>query len=312
MPVERPSSRVRVVSLLPSATEILHVLGIEPVGISHSCEYPPSVTDRPVVTSTVIDHEGRTSGEIDEQMQSVDGAVYDVDGAPLAALDPALVVTQATCAVCAVDTSAVTAAMDAHDVAAELLTLDPRSFTDVLDDVRRLGVVTGRESEAEAFLTRARDRIETVRSRVSGCGRPRTAVLDWTEPLLRGGHWIPDLIRLAGGDAAFQPDRASEPITWAELRAYDPERLVVAPCGFSASRATAALADLPTYAGWDDLHAVQSGHVFAADGNALFNRPGPRLVDSLEVLGRCIHADAFADPGTEWVRSLDAIAELGR
>ncbi|MFB6251887.1 MAG: ABC transporter substrate-binding protein [Halobellus sp.] len=282
---------MRAVSLLPSATEILSTLGVEPVGISHSCDYPPPVTDRPRVTRTVIDHEGRSSNEIDDQMQSVDGAVYDIDADRLEALDPDVVVTQATCDVCAVESSAVFETVAARDIDATVLTLDPHSFDEVLADVRRVGDVVGRAVEAEEFLEEARDRIETVRSRVADTDHPRTAVLDWTAPPMKGGHWIRDLIDLAGGDASFQPDGPSEPIRWADLRVYDPERLVIAPCGFETERAVEAVTELTAQPGWADLSAVRSGHVFAVDGNALFNRPGPRLVDSLERLSDCLHPD---------------------
>jgi iron complex transport system substrate-binding protein len=300
---------VRVVSLLPSATEMLHVLGVDPVGVSHSCDHPPSVADRPTVTSTVVDHEGRSSRDIDEQMRSVDGAVYDVDGARLEALDPDLVVTQATCEVCAVDTSAVADAMADRGVDADLVTLDPHSFEDVLDDVRRLGAAVGRAADAEAFLARARERVREIRRRVDGRDRPRVAVLDWTAPPLRGGHWISDLVALAGGDPSFQPDGASEPVTWDTLRAYDPERLIVAPCGFPVSRAAEAASELATGVAWDDLAAVRSNAVFAVDGNALLNRPGPRLVDSLAVLAGCVHPEITPAETGGWVRRVDAVSD---
>ncbi|RLM56514.1 cobalamin-binding protein [Halobellus sp. Atlit-31R] len=299
---------MRVVSLLPSATEILTALGVDPVGISHSCDYPPSVTDRPTVTSTVIDYEGRSSRAIDDQMQSIDGAVYDVRAELLESLDPDLVVTQATCDVCAVDSAAVHDAVERRDVDAEILTLDPHSFSDVLDDLRRVGAAVGREAEAERVRSQADERVDAVRRAVEGRERPRTAVLDWTDPPIRGGHWVRDLIRLAGGDPSFQPDGPSTPLRWARLRDYDPQRLLVAPCGFSTSRAAEAAAELATKPGWAELSAVRSGDVFAVDGNALVNRPGPRLVDSLEAFARCLHPEAVPADGDDWVRPV----RLGR
>lgn len=280
---------MRVVSLIPSATELLAALGIDPVGVSHSCDHPPHVADRPRLTSTVIDYEDRSSGDIDEQMRSVDGAVYDLDADRLAALDPDLVVTQATCDVCAVDASEVYEAVDERDLDADVLALDPHSFDDVLADVRRVGAAVGRESEAESLLAGARRRVAAVETAVEGLDRPRTALLDWTDPLIRGGHWVGDMVSVAGGDDSFQPDGPSEPLRWDALLDYDPERLLVAPCGFSHERATDAVAELAAHPDWGSLAAVRSGHVYAVDGNALVNRPGPRLVDSLEVLAECIH-----------------------
>lgn len=296
---------MRAVSLLPSATEILSAVGVDPVGISHSCDHPPDVTDRPRVTSTIIDHEGRSSREIDEQMQSVDGAVYDIDADRLEALDPDIIVTQATCDVCAVESSAVFETVAARDLDATVLTLDPHSFEEVLADVRRVGDAVDRVENAEQLIEAARDRIERVRSRAEDADRPRTAVLDWTDPPIRAGHWVRDLVGIAGGDASFQPDGPSEPVRWSDLRAYDPERLVVAPCGFGPDRAAEAVAELAARPGWADLSAVRSGHVYAADGNALFNRPGPRLVASLEVLADCLHPDHDHAVEGAWRRRIE-------
>jgi iron complex transport system substrate-binding protein len=288
---------------------MLYALGVEPVGISHSCDYPPAITDRPAVTSTVIDYENRPSRDIDEQMESIDGAVYDVDEDRLEELDPDLVVTQSTCDVCAVESSAVFEAVERRDVDADVLTLDPHSFDDVLSDLRRIGAAVGKEAEAERVLSGARERVDAVLTSVDGLDRPRTAVLDWTDPLIRGGHWVRDVVRLAGGDESFQPDGPSEPIRWRDLREYDPERLIVAPCGFSTSRAHDAAAELASHAEWEHLTAVQSGHVYAVDGNALVNRPGPRLVESLEILAKCLHPDDVSVSSDGWVRRVELVPE---
>jgi iron complex transport system substrate-binding protein len=291
---------MRAVTLLPSATETLFALGVEPVGVSHSCDRPPAVRDLPTLTSTAVDHEDRSAADIDAQMRSVDGAVYDLDVDRLAALGPDLVVTQATCDVCAVDAGAVREAVASLDPAPELLTLDPHSFGDVLDDVTRLGEAVDRPDAAAALTDGLTARVERVRERAADAvadeGRPRTAVLDWTDPPIRAGHWVRDMVEIAGGDPSFQPDGPSEPVAWDDVRAHDPETLVVAPCGFERDRAVDAVADLAGRPGWRDLAAVAHERVYAVDGNALFNRPSHRLVDSLEALFACLHPDRAATP----------------
>ena len=291
---------MRVATLLPSATETLFALGLEPVGVSHSCDHPPAARDLPTLTSTVVDHEDRSAADVDAQMRSVDGAVYDLDVDRLAALEPDLVVTQATCDVCAVDAGAVREAVASLDPAPELLTLDPHSFGDVLDDVTRLGAAVERPAAAARLTDRLTARVKRVRRRASDAvadgGRPRTAVLDWTDPPIRAGHWVRDMVEAAGGDPSFQPDGASEPVAWDDVRASDPEALVVAPCGFERDRAVEAVADLAGRPGWRDIAAVADDRVYAVDGNGLFNRPSHRLVDSLEALFACLHPDAAATP----------------
>ncbi|TKX69090.1 ABC transporter substrate-binding protein [Halorubrum sp. SP9] len=303
---------MRVASLLPSATETLFALGVEPVGVSHSGDHPPAAHDLPTLTSTVVDHADRSAAEVDEQMRDVDGAVYDLDEDRLAALEPDLLVTQATCDVCAVDASEVRAAAARLDPEPDVLALDPHSFGDALDDVERIGAAVGAEAAASDLRADLRERVDAVRERaeraVADAGRPRVAVLDWTEPPLRAGHWVRDMVELAGGDPAFQPDGPSEPVAWEDLRAHDPEALVVAPCGFDRDRAVDAVDDLAARPGSDEIAAVAEGRVYAVDGNGLFNRPSHRLVDSLEALFACLHPDhAATEPGDrERIARVDA------
>ncbi|QWC19418.1 ABC transporter substrate-binding protein [Halorubrum sp. 2020YC2] len=289
---------MRVASLLPSATETLFALGVEPVGVSHSCDHPPAARELPTLTSTVVDHADRSAADIDEQMREVDGAVYDLDEARLAALEPDLLVTQATCDVCAVDASEVRAAAARLDPAPDVLACDPHSFADALDDAVRIGEAVGEEAAASALRADLRERVDAVRERAAAAvadeGRPRTAVLDWTDPPIRAGHWVRDMVELAGGDPSFQPDGPSEPVAWDDVRAHDPEALVVAPCGFDRDRAVDAVDDLSARPGFDDLSAVAADRAYAVDGNGLFNRPSHRLVDSLEALFACLHPDHAA------------------
>ena len=310
--VTRPARQgVRVVSLLPSCTELLFELGLPPVGVSHSCDRPPSVAEIPTVTSTTVEYTGRSAGEIDAQMRSVDGAVYDLHAERVASLDPDLVVTQATCDVCAVDATQVQDAVAQIGPDPEVLTLDPHSFADVLGDVERIGTAVGRPDAADALTTELTGTVAGVEHRaeaaVASAGRPRTVVLDWTDPPLRAGHWVGDMITRAGGDATFQPDGASEPVRWDDIKRYDPEALVIAPCGFEREQAVDAVNDLRTHEGWRDLTAVESGRVYAVDGNALFNRPSHRLVESLRLLQWCLHpefAEPLGDEGPKYVTRL--------
>ena len=294
---------MRVASLLPSATETLFALGVEPVGVSHSCDHPPAVRELPTLTSTVVDYENRSTSDIDAQMRAVDGAVYDLDVERLAALDPDLLVTQATCDVCAVDAGEVRAAAERLDPSPDVLACDPHSFDDAIEDVRRIGEAVGEADAARALLADLHERVDAVRERaetaVAADGRPETAVLDWTEPPIRAGHWVRDMVELAGGDPSFQPDGPSEPVAWEDVRAADPEVLVVAPCGFDRDRAVDAVDDLAGRPGFGDLRAVRRDRVYAVDGNALFNRPSHRLVDSLEALFACLHPAHAATPPAE-------------
>ena len=297
---DRLTACMRVASLLPSATETLFALGVEPVGVSHSCDHPPAARDLPTLTGTVVDHEDRSAADIDAQMRDVDGAVYDLDEARLAALDPDLLVTQATCDVCAVDASEVRAAAARLDPAPDVLACDPHSFADALNDVVRIGEAVGEEAAASELRADCRERVDAVRERaeraVADEGRPRVAVLDWTDPPIRAGHWVRDMVEFAGGDPAFQPDGPSGPVAWADVRECDPEALVVAPCGFDRDRAVDAVDDLAERPGFDDLAAVRRDRAYAVDGNGLFNRPSHRLVDSLEALFACLHPEHAVTP----------------
>lgn len=302
---------MRIVSLLPSCTEVLFALGVEPVGVSHSCDHPEAVADIPTVTSTVVDHEDHTADEIDAQMQSVDGAVYDLHLDQLAGLQPDLVVTQATCDVCAVDATQVHDAVTTLDTEPDVLTLDPHSFSDVIDDIQRVGDAINESEVATTLTTELQTTVEqietTTETAVGSSGRPRTAVLDWTDPPLRAGHWVTEMIEQAGGDASFQPAGASEPVRWNQITEYDPEVLVVAPCGFERDRAKDAINDLRDREGWKEMTAVTDGRVYAVDGNALFNRPSHRLVESLKVLQWCIHPESveLSDGTRNYVSQLD-------
>jgi iron complex transport system substrate-binding protein len=300
---------MRTVTLLPSATEIVYALGLEPVATSHECDWPPEAAGKPAVNRSRVDADA-SAGEIDAQVLEAEGSggVYDIDLDALERADPDLVVSQGICEVCAVDSVLVREAVEELDLDCEVLTTDPHSLEDVFGDVERIGRATGREDRAAAVVADLRERASCVRERTADLGpaeRPRVAVLDWTDPVMTAGHWVPELVEWAGGEYGLaERGAASRPREWAEIREYDPEVLVVAPCGFDLDQTAENLGDLTEREGWTDLTAVREGRAYAMDGHHYLNRPGPRLVDSLEHLAGLLHPDRFEAPPADVARSL--------
>jgi iron complex transport system substrate-binding protein len=289
----------RVVSLLPSATEIVAALGVTPVATSHECDHPPAVADRPSVVESRVDADAG-SGEIDAQVRAAegDGGVYAIDRETLAAVDPDLVIAQGICDVCAVDTVLVEDAVADLGLECPVLTTDPHSLADVFEDVRRIGAAIDRPERATTLLDRLHARVDAVADRAAPtAASPSVAVLDWLDPVMVAGHWVPELVEMAGGryDLA-DPGDASTPREWAELREYDPDVLVAAPCGFALDQSRANAADLTDRDGWQDLRAVRTDRTYALDGHHLVNRPGPRLVETLELLAALLRPDRVDDP----------------
>ena len=288
----------RVVSLLPSATEIVYALGVTPVATSHECDYPPDAAERPSVVESRVDADA-ASADIDEQVQDAEaeGGVYRIDRETLAAVDPDLVISQGICEVCAVDTVVVEDAIAELGLDCELLTTDPHSLEDVLADVRRIGRALGREARAGELVAELEARVGAVADRaVEADRRPAVAVLDWLDPVMVAGHWVPGLVATGGGRYGLaDPGDASTPREWAAIREYDPDVLVAAPCGFELDQTAENATDLTGRPGWNDLRAVRDGRAYAVDGH-LTNRPGPRVVDTLEVLAWLLHPDLFDRP----------------
>jgi iron complex transport system substrate-binding protein len=300
---------VRIVSLLPSATEIVYALGLGEslVGVTHECDYPEGARGKPVVTRSLLDHAGATSGEIDMavRQQLQDGlSLYALDREHLAALKPDLILTQALCEVCAVSFGEVERAV--RDVSADfgvaplVLSLEPNSLEDVLTTIRSVGAATASHARAEEVVAGLRARIERVRARAALAEwRPRVACLEWLDPLYGPGHWLPELVTIAGGQPGLGTAHSdSHRVAWGDVIAFAPEMIVITPCGFDLPRTVdAALDVLPTRTGWAALPAVRHGRVYAVDGNAYFSRPGPRIVDSLELLAELTHPELFAGYG---------------
>ena len=295
---------MRVVSLLPSATEILYALGVEPVATSHECDYPSAARELPAVNRSRIDASA-SSAEIDSQVLQAEreGGVYEIDLDALREADPDLIVTQGLCDVCAVDQVVVEDAVDRLGLETEILTTDPHSLADVFDDVGRIGAAVGEDERAAELVGELRERVEAIREAAAGADRPRVAVLDWMDPVMTAGHWVPELVEIAGGEYGFDAD-ASVPREWEAVREYDPDVLVVSPCGFDLEQTADNAADLTDRPGWAELSAVENDRVYALDGHQFVNRPGPRLVDTLEHLAGLLHPERFERPPRDAARPL--------
>lgn len=298
---------MRVVSLLPSATELCYALGVEPVGVSHECDHPPRAREQPTVVHSRVDASA-SSQEINDQVEQAveSGGVYRLDRDLLGELDPDVVLSQGVCEVCAVDDTAVRQAVEGLALDATIVATDPHSLGDLFDDLERIGRVLGRERRARELRREWHERVEAVARATPETG-PRVAVLDWMDPVMVAGHWIPGMVERAGATYGLaDPGERSRPREWATIREYDPEVLVAAPCGFDLDQTRANIGDLTDRPGWDDLTAVQTGQVYAMDGNRYVNRPGPRLVDTLELLADVVHPDVgtMPDGASDAVRRL--------
>jgi iron complex transport system substrate-binding protein len=303
---------MRIASLVPSSTEMLFALGFgdDVVAVTHECDYPPAATTRPRLTRSVIP-DGLAAGEIDAAVREVTAegrALYELDEEALARLDVDLIVTQALCAVCAVsfdDVRAVAARLPSRP---SVLSLDPETLTEVLDDAVRLAEAAGGRERGVQLRAASAARLERVCAAVVGESRPRVAALEWLDPPYIGGHWVPEMIDVAGGaDPLGEPGRKSRLASWDEIRAAQPDVAVVMPCGLYADEALAqALAHRA------EIESLGAERVLAVDAAASFSRPGPRLVDGAELLAHLLHPDkAPAPEGVGWRPVLEGTARAG-
>ncbi|MBI1976269.1 MAG: cobalamin-binding protein [Candidatus Omnitrophica bacterium] len=297
---------MRIISLLPSNTELACALGLadQIVGISHECDYPPEVSDRPILTSSGIAKNLNTE-QIHEQVSKEvknSHALYHIDQSLLESLRPELILTQAKCDVCAVDYDEVEAAVAKLPFPhPKILSFQPDSLEDLFEDLRKIAIATGRQQQAETVIAQWRQRIEKVHEIVrSTKERPRVLLLEWLKPLMAAGSWSPQLVKLAGGEHGLNPGPGkAKKITWDQVRQYDPEVLVLIPCGFTIEKTLRDISLLTALPGWQTLSAVRAKKVFAVDGSSYFNRPGPRLVDSLEILASLLHPKLFLNSFTQ-------------
>jgi iron complex transport system substrate-binding protein len=283
---------MRIVSLVPNATEILFALGAgdEVVGVSHECDWPPEARTKPILTGSALPA-GMAPAEIDAAVSSqlASGAsLYTLDEKRLAELDPDLLFTQELCPVCAVSTAQVGDAVAPMARCPEVMSLDPTRLEDVLADILHVGCRLGRSAAAEALVDDLRARLDGVERATHGRPRPTVVALEWLDPPFLGGHWVPQMIAIAGGRDPFgvAPGERSRRATWEEIAAADPDWVVAMPCGFDSAGAAREVAKLAEDPVWTNLRAVRAGQVAALDANGCFSRPGPRLVDGVEELHR--------------------------
>jgi iron complex transport system substrate-binding protein len=288
---------MRIASLVPSATEMLYALGLgdSVVAVTHECDHPREARSLPDLTRTVLPA-GLSAGEIDRAVKArvAEGqALYELDEELLAKLEPDLIVTQAVCAVCAVSYE------DVVEVAArlpgkpEVVQQDPSTLGEMLEDVVRLGEATAIPQQAHELRGELEGRLATVRASLSGASPPRVIALEWLDPPFVGGHWIPEMISIAGGeDVAGPPGLKSPEVSWGELSGLNPDVVIAMPCGWYVedSRAQAL-------AHWEQIEPLGAQRVFAVDAASTFSRPGPRLIDGVELLGHLLHPDLVDPPG---------------
>jgi iron complex transport system substrate-binding protein len=293
---------MKIVSLLPSATELVCGLGLRDqlVGVSHECDYPLSVVGLPILTSSRIP-EGLSSGEIDrlvtDQLKN-DEALYDLVIAPLVELQPDLIVTQALCDVCAVSGNDVAKAIGSLPGDPQVINLEPICLDDVLETVTLLAEAAQCVEQGQRYRAELQGRIDTVSQRSATLAdRPRVALLDWLDPLFDGGHWTPEIIALAGGTPVFgdkrQPSQRRE---WHELIDAAPDIIFIALCGFNIERSLQDVEAFLKEDGFVELYRRTGTQVYLVDGNAYFSRPGPRLVDALEIMANALHPDIHPLP----------------
>ena len=316
----------RIVSLLPAATEIVAALGLESslVGRSHECDEPVGVASLPALTAARIDasapsreiHDqvtqiGRTLGETASTRTTAgsaaactigtSAALYSLDIDTLASLRPDLILTQAACDVCAISAADVEAAVRKAGVNTQVLALSPATLADLFSDILAVGRATGRLAQAREVVDRLRARIASVASRVSTFSdRPLVAVIEWLDPPMAAGNWVPEMVRLAGGEDLFGTAGGhSHWISWDDVADADPDIVILVPCGFTLDRVVAEAGSAAVQPHLMRLRAYREGKIFAVDGHHLFNRPGPRLLDSLEVLAEILHPGRFAFAATQ-------------
>lgn len=288
---------MRIVSLLPSATETLFAIGAGDMvaGVTHECDYPAAAASRPHLTSSALSAV-RTSAEIHRHVRRnlhAGSSLYHLDAALLESLAPDLIVTQELCAVCAVSYEIVATAAKRLSGDPRIISLEPSSLEDVYANIITLGELTGRTAAARTLVDDLRARESAVRGAVEGLERPRTLILEWTDPPMNAGHWTPGLLDGAGGEPVLaNPGANSRALQWDDIASADPDVLIVAPCGFDVERTRAEVRALETNPVWRNLRAIRERRVWLVDGNAYVNRPGPRLVDTMEIFAGILHPDA--------------------
>jgi iron complex transport system substrate-binding protein len=289
----------RIVSLIASSTEIVFRLGMGEyvVGRSHECDFPESVKALPVCTGPKFNPDG-TSYEIDQRVKAIlqeSLSVYRVDAVELDRLRPTHVITQAQCEVCAVSLKDVEEAVcQMISSQPQIVSLEPNCLADIWTDIERVGKSLALDERASQLVQGLKSRIAEIETNASDLGHPTVACIEWIEPLMAAGNWMPEIIEIAGGLNLFGlPGKHSPWLLWCDVQEKNPDIILVSPCGFDVSRTMQEMNILAAQPGWKDLKAVKSGQVYVCDGNAYFNRPGPRVVESVEMLAEIFHPEQF-------------------
>lgn len=304
-------SELRIASFLPAATEMVCALGLVDnlVGVSHECNYPPEVKGKPVVVKCAMDLASLNLEQIDKAVSErvgQGGSVYAVDEVAIRQASPTLIVTQDLCQVCAPSGNEATQILKSLIPQPEILWQTPHSFEDVLKDLLALGEKTGTSERAKKLVQEMRGGVEIISAYTQKLIPTRVFFMEWVDPLYCGGHWVPEMIQWAGGmDGVSEPGVDSVRIGWDRVLKWDPEVLIVAPCGFGTKDALDQAELLKSKPGWDQLAAVQAGRVYAVDANSYFARPGPRLADGVQLLAHLLHPELFS-----WQGPVDAFAKV--
>jgi iron complex transport system substrate-binding protein len=290
---------LKIYSFIPSATEMVYALGLgdQLCGVTHECDYPPEAKTKPVAIRSLIDSSNLSQRQIDDKVvESMNHGhgIYSIDKSLLGASKPDVVITQELCDVCSVSLRDVLSTISDLSAGCDVVSLKPRGLKGVLDDILEVGEACNARRAAEALVGSLEARIEAVRERAEPLDRPRVFCVEWFDPVFASGHWVPEMVKIAGGeDAIGLAGQNSRKVPWDQVLAYDPEVLILMPCGFEADRAVEDLPLLARNEGWRSISAVRNGAVFATNSSAYYSRPGPRLVDGLELMGKMIHPEAF-------------------
>ena len=309
---------MRICSFVPGATEVVAALGLEKhlVGISHECDYPPSLGQVPVLVRPRVHSDRLSSAQIDAQvgtLLSSGTGLYELDEQQLRGARPDLIIAQDLCDVCAITPSDLNHLLERLTPSPRLVTLNPRRLEDVVQDIETLGTALERDDAGRQLADGLRRRLEAVRTQHSSQRRPRVACLEWLSPLYTAGHWVPDMVEAAGGlDVLEAAGSTSRKVDWDRLRQAAPEVIILMPCGFTIERTKAELDTVTEQPQWKALTAVQRGAVFLVDALAYFSRPGPRLIDGVEQLAAIFRATGADEPLPPTVERLDRPAMTSR
>jgi len=312
-------STSRIVSFLPAATEMIYLLGLGDslVGRSHECDYPVRVKDKPIIVDRALDLSKMTMAEIDvavRQQLSSGVSLYKVDEAKLRGAAPDLLVTQNLCQVCGPSGNEVSQVLKTMTASPKIIWQSPRTFDEVLDAVHTLSKETGTEDKATEWAEKAVFRVQRISATTKTLEKIKVSFLEWVDPIYCGGHWIPQMLEWAGAeDRNSRGGTDSVRISWEQIIDYQPEVILVSPCGFNTRTALEQTALLKSRPRWKDLSAVRQGKVYAVDANAYFSRPGPRLVEGVELLAHLVHPQHFAwtGPADAYCQVAPAIVDFG-